>query len=655
MTRGHLELRVNCPDGFTPDTRLVRLGADGGPEHAAALRGALEALLKELRRDKPRWVVFDLSAMVDDEPVRGLIRHFVPPRGSGRRVLLAGASAAFSREMHSRRTGQAEVEVFESAADALVWLRRTYPESCGGEAVVAVTAAMVSNLRRRTGAGIMTCRDALQLFNGDEDIAAEWIGQHGLAVTTRAGGLGHAIPLPDLGPSVVGSTKSGTEAGYRDHEERERGITINNARPVEVEKKLAVYEEARRQALPSAPAAWPTVLHSSAPARPMSPPPPPPPPPPADRISSDVFASAPMNQPSPAPATTVSTAMPMPEPEPVEPSPSMPPPLVEPAVMMEVAAAPKSARRGMSISLPSIPMPSLPSFGRGKEKKRKSKSRASVAPAEKADMAPPRPKPAPPAEREEGDLLKAKGISGEDDPFGVADPNVMPDIDIDTLTVTGGDSGMELVEIIKRMATVRYFSQMNPGKVFPLSVRFTKEKLQEWHTRAVSQVTGDEAIAVRADDPFLTVRPNFPGCHVSPAEQVVDLSAEESGATFSVSPYAAGWMKDAAVEMVYHDAIVQTIQTPFRITTQKLSRAAAALSFLSPAYMMGLQAAGLDPTSQAKQGFPLLANMANGVGGLTNLGLLCGAVMLTAAGIFYWMMKPKKSDPLYIFYNGPGG
>ncbi|MGE0430678.1 MAG: hypothetical protein AB7K09_05050 [Planctomycetota bacterium] len=693
---GHLELRVSCPDGFTTDTRLVWLAGGGSDDHAAALRGALEVVLRDLRRERVRWVVFDLSAMSDDAPVHALIRHFVPTAGSGRMVLLAGASHAFRRDVHARRTGQAEVQAFDTTADALAWLRRAHPDSAGGQPPVKVTADMVAALRRRTGAAIMTCRDALEHSNGNLDLAESWVLAHGYAAPKKHSGYGHAIPvtLPmeipaasidsdepftagkivvldpepigapmggmlgasemDLGGLVaiggrggggggipggagMGGMGAGSGAGRvarsssashapPEPEERARGITISTPAN-EVNDRLKSYDEARR----------------------LEPPPPPPPPP--QPGSGQIMP--PMVEPTPMPQQAMRD--------------------------MEVAAMPAthSRKRGFKISLPSIPLPSLPDLSRGKKKSKLAASGKVSDKRERADEAPPKPKPAPANARSviahgrprmtDGDTDKEIALDGllqadlhvDDDITTGANTAPKLDLDLDQalgdLGLASAGSNMELVEVIRRMATVRYFSQMNPGRVFPLSVKFTKEKLQEWHTKAVSQVTGDEAIAVRADDPFLTVRPNFPGCHVSPAELTIDISAEETSAVFSVSPYAEGHMTDACVEMVYHDEIVQTIRTPMRIATQRLARMAATMSFLSPAYFMGLQAAGLDMTTQAKQGFPLLASVSSAVGGLTNLGLICGAVMLIAAGVFFWMKKPKASDPLYIFYNGPGG
>jgi elongation factor Ts len=51
--------------------------------------------------------------------------------------------------------------------------------------VAAVDAALVKQLRERTGAGMMDCKQALERFGGDLEKAAEWLRERGAAVAAK--------------------------------------------------------------------------------------------------------------------------------------------------------------------------------------------------------------------------------------------------------------------------------------------------------------------------------------------------------------------------------------------------------------------------------------------------------------------------------------
>ena len=51
-----------------------------------------------------------------------------------------------------------------------------------------ITAAMVKDLRERTGAGMMDCKKALVETNGDEKAAADWLREKGIAMAAKKSG-----------------------------------------------------------------------------------------------------------------------------------------------------------------------------------------------------------------------------------------------------------------------------------------------------------------------------------------------------------------------------------------------------------------------------------------------------------------------------------
>ena len=50
---------------------------------------------------------------------------------------------------------------------------------------MAITAAMVKELREKTGAGMMDCKKALTNTDGDMDKAVEWLREKGLAKAAK--------------------------------------------------------------------------------------------------------------------------------------------------------------------------------------------------------------------------------------------------------------------------------------------------------------------------------------------------------------------------------------------------------------------------------------------------------------------------------------
>ena len=51
-----------------------------------------------------------------------------------------------------------------------------------------ITAAMVRDLREKTGAGMMDCKKALTENNGDADAAVDWLRKKGLSAAAKKSG-----------------------------------------------------------------------------------------------------------------------------------------------------------------------------------------------------------------------------------------------------------------------------------------------------------------------------------------------------------------------------------------------------------------------------------------------------------------------------------
>ncbi|MGE0430679.1 MAG: hypothetical protein AB7K09_05055 [Planctomycetota bacterium] len=640
----------------TDIVREVRIGGQVNDAAHNVLRHAVDVLLRRLFQHGVRYVLLSVDGLTAGEAaLRPLLRALTPGRDIERWVLLVGASTGLREWLAANSLGPKRLPVFDTIDQAVAWLSdRPGAMLLAGEEPFASKFEETTTEARPGLGGFLRRVDA---EHGERERSerpvlidgSEQQGQPG----PEARRMREAMEAAQRRASCAERDRRRAEEAKKKEEKPREHIELKRKRMQSIKDTAPAPDTAISYGTGA-------TFHAS--------------------IEEDVDESAPMRDrpappPAPAkkpPARPMAQAAPaaparpvvMSAPAPAAPAParrhaqSSPPPAREPKTpktpkdAIDELAALVALDEAVAVMKPSSSTITLGVFGSASGQRGEGvEGGESTGDFDESEKKADKHR----AQREElADLLMLEGSESEQQGEGDDSRSLTRAGSIAPSSTPSPPSTMELVEVIKRMATVRYFAQMNPGKVFPLSVKFTKEKLQEWRSRGVAQVSGDKAIEVTKDDPFVTVRPHFPGCHVTPAERRVDLTAEESEATFTVSPFARGNMKDACVQVLYQGAVAQTIATPTRITTQMLSRVTATASFLTPAYTLALQATGTDLTSQAKAGFPLIGGLVEQFG-LFNLGLIGGAILLVAAGLFFWWKMPKQSDPLYIFYNGPGG
>ena len=61
-----------------------------------------------------------------------------------------------------------------------------------------ITAAMVRDLREKTGAGMMDCKKALSENNGDVEAAIDWLRKKGLSAAAKKSGTIYKMPLSEV-------------------------------------------------------------------------------------------------------------------------------------------------------------------------------------------------------------------------------------------------------------------------------------------------------------------------------------------------------------------------------------------------------------------------------------------------------------------------
>ena len=71
--------------------------------------------------------------------------------------------------------------------------------------MATISAALVKDLREKTGAGMMDCKTALGETGGDIEAAIDWLRKKGLAKAAKKSGRVAAEGLVDLGNKFAGA------------------------------------------------------------------------------------------------------------------------------------------------------------------------------------------------------------------------------------------------------------------------------------------------------------------------------------------------------------------------------------------------------------------------------------------------------------------
>ena len=70
---------------------------------------------------------------------------------------------------------------------------------------MSITAAMVKELREKTGAGMMDCKKALGETNGDMEAAIDWLRAKGIAKADKKSGRAAAEGLIGIASTQLGN------------------------------------------------------------------------------------------------------------------------------------------------------------------------------------------------------------------------------------------------------------------------------------------------------------------------------------------------------------------------------------------------------------------------------------------------------------------
>lgn len=205
---------------------------------------------------------------------------------------------------------------------------------------------------------------------------------------------------------------------------------------------------------------------------------------------------------------------------------------------------------------------------------------------------------------------------------------------------------------VKRRATVRYYSRMNPERVYPLLVILTREMVEKVAKKGVAQRTSGP-FTVDVESP-VEIEPVLPGCDCHPPKVVTRLGAADLTVTFRVVPRVLGKVDGATVSIRQDHASLAEVGLEVRVVQRTWVALSGVLTFLLPGLSAALKHFGLDFESQRDAGFSLYLSVARLVfDRVSPLGLTAAGGALT--GLLWWLARPRIRDVFWdIEKIGPG-
>lgn len=435
------------------------------------------------------------------------------------------------------------------------------------------------------------------------------------------------------------SKKEGAAEDKRASRSR-RSMDTEKEREISRKQAEIIPEEARNEpeggggAAPAAPkpkaAAKPvTTPVVSVPVQTTSAPPAPgaPPPPPAPSASSaplapfgpGASASRPMGHPQPAPAP-----------------------------------APPSRQAAASVASPPMPHP------------------VAGKPAAVPNMSPPTSTPAPVLETPEpakAVVDRDEAVAGflpQEEAEGGEELSVEEDAFADELDWERSDSswksdviGEKTARILRRKGVVRSYTQMNPGKIFPLLVSIVEAEMyiKIPDLPQVQQIESDKVLQIKESSPYVRIVPVLPGCIISPPEAVVDVREKKVDIEFWIAPQSEGDLTRSARVQIWHDGLLKDeIPVPCVVVTQTLTKIASYFSVFSSLFGAIFETYGKKWTTDPKVLTTESTSMASyvlqkTVALLSSSGIWLGLFFLLTAFLCYLWLKPKEGDVIERFLS----
>lgn len=196
-------------------------------------------------------------------------------------------------------------------------------------------------------------------------------------------------------------------------------------------------------------------------------------------------------------------------------------------------------------------------------------------------------------------------------------------------------------KMVTRRATVRYYSRMNPERMFPLLVVLSAEEIEQVVKKAVKQAES-AGFKVEVGTP-LVVEPVLPGCDCYPPAETLTADPQPVTATFWVVPRVLGRVQGARVVLRQNGRVLSEVPLDVKVSRQTAAVVLGLLGLFAPYLTIALKAARLDFESQQQDGFPVY-RMAGAWCADNVRPEWLGFGLLGLAVLSYFWARPKRRD-----------
>ncbi len=237
---------------------------------------------------------------------------------------------------------------------------------------------------------------------------------------------------------------------------------------------------------------------------------------------------------------------------------------------------------------------------------------------------------------------------------GVVMSSEFPETSTKSRTRAGSASASSLdapeAPTVKRRATVRYYSRMNPQRTYPFLVILSAEQIAEIVKKRVKQVEGTSFEVTAGSQ--VEIEPILPGCQCYPPRETITIGNEAVTAEFWVVPQVLGAVHGARVVVRQGGVVLSEVKLEMRVSKQTLTIIFGLLGLVSPYITMGLKQLKLDPDSQKQQNFELYRVIGSWV--VENLRPeFLGFGLLGLAVMSYFWFRPRQRDVFWDITTQP--
>jgi hypothetical protein len=206
----------------------------------------------------------------------------------------------------------------------------------------------------------------------------------------------------------------------------------------------------------------------------------------------------------------------------------------------------------------------------------------------------------------------------------------------------------KVLSTTERRATVRYYSRMNPDRVFPLLVMLTRQEVEEIVKKYVEQkATGPLTIA---KDVPLEIEPVLPGCQCHPPKVTTILGNSDDVFTFHIVPHVLGEVTGARVFIRQDHKVLAEVKLDMNVVQRTMVVASGLSTFVLPAASAVMKHFNVDLTPKDGSS-PYLALLNFLYGQTSPLVLTLVLALVTLA--LWWFTRPKGRDVFWDITTKP--